>query len=127
MSTRTAAIGMPRNSTMKGQNINTEHYDIAGASALGLLRHVWPLLLVCLMAACATPGSADYTAAAADLARQAQLHNQLARQHEAAMRVLQTEGDTEGAEISRRAMEEERRSARWDRFNAEKDFWLSQF
>ena len=43
------------------------------------------------------------------------------------MRVLQSQGDTEGTEISRRAMDEERRSARWDRFNAERDFWLSQF
>ena len=111
---------------MKGQNINTEHYDIAGASALGLLRHVWPLLLACLLEAeaCATPGPADYTAAAAFYARQAQAHNGLAREHEAAMRVLQ---DTEGTEISRRAMDEERRSAQWDRLNAERDFWLSQF
>ena len=110
---------------MKGQNINNEH--IAGASRPSLLRHVWPLLLACLLEACATPGPADYTAAAAYYARQAQAHDGLAREHEAAMRVLQSQGDTEGTEISRRAMDEERRSARWDRFNAEKDFWLSQF
>ena len=110
---------------MKGQNINNEH--IAGPIGPGLPRHVWPLLLACLMEACATPGPADYAAAAADYARQAQAHNRLAREHEAAVRVLQSRGDTEGAEISRRAMDEERRSAEWDRFNAEKDFWLGQF
>jgi hypothetical protein len=60
-------------------------------------------------------------------ARQAQAHDGLAREHEAAMRVLQSQGDTEGTEISRRAMDEERRSAQWDRLNAERDFWLSQF
>jgi hypothetical protein len=110
---------------MKGQNINNEH--IAGARRPSLLRHVWPLLLACLLEACATPGPADYTAAATFYARQAQAHNGLAREHEAAMRVLQSQGDTEGTEISRRAMDEERRSAQWDRLNAERDFWLSQF
>ena len=64
---------------------------------------------------------------AADYARQAQTHDALARQHEAAAEILEKQGDSEGAEISRRAMNEERRAARRDQFDAEKDLWLSQW
>jgi hypothetical protein len=112
---------------MKRQNINNVHNSVDGAVGLGLLGRVRPLLLGCLMVACATPGPADYEAAGADYARQAQVHDGLAREHAAAMRVLQSRGDAEGTEIARRAMDDGWRSARWDRFNAEKDFWLSQF
>jgi hypothetical protein len=50
-----------------------------------------------------------------------------ARQHEAAADILEKQGDSEGAEISRRAMNDERRAARRDQFDADKDQWLSQW
>jgi hypothetical protein len=86
-----------------------------------------PLILVSFTAGCATPGPSDYAAAAADYARQAQTHDALARQHEAAAEILEKQGDSEGAEISRQAMNEERRAARWDQFAADKDLLLSQW
>lgn len=86
-----------------------------------------PLILVSFTAGCATPGPSDYAAAAADYARQAQTHEALARQHEAAADILEKQGDGEGAEISRRAMNDERRAARRDQFDADKDLWLSQW
>ena len=54
-----------------------------------VLLRCMPLILVSIPAGCATPGPADYAAAAADYARQAQTHDALARQHEAAAKILE--------------------------------------
>jgi hypothetical protein len=106
--------------------MNLARYDVL-ATSVGLILRGLPLVLVCLMVACATPGPADYAAAAADYRREAQMHEGLAREQGAAMRVLQTRGDSAGAEIARQAMDEEQRSAQRARLGAEKDSWLSQF
>jgi hypothetical protein len=90
-------------------HINLTRYDVA--TIVGFVLRGSPLVLVCLMVACATPGPTDYAAAAADYRREAQMHEGLAREHGAAMRVLQSRGDSAGAEIARQAMDEEQRSA----------------
>jgi hypothetical protein len=55
------------------------------------------------------------------------MHDALARQHEVAAKILENQGDSEGAKISWRVMNQERRAARWDQLGADKDLWLSQW
>jgi hypothetical protein len=85
------------------------------------------ILLVCIPSGCASPGREDYAAAASYHAGQARKNDALIQQHEAAIQLLDREGDQIGVDISRKAAEEARQHRRWERFQATKDSWLSRW
>ena len=85
------------------------------------------ILVACSPLGCASPGREDYAAAASYHAEQARKNDALIQQHEAAIQLLDREGDRIGVDISRKAAEEARQHRRWERFQATKDSWLSRW
>ena len=73
----------------------------------------------------ATPGSADYAAAARAHQEQAREHGYLAERNREAARWQASYGDARGASQSEAAAADQTQAAQWQRFQATKDRWLS--